>query len=121
MKNSNQSLHVNTELCVDVKTYTIKNGRMQPGEILTGSFFRTDEDHFTFVEKALEGKGQDVLSYMSSAATMSTWSNSRTEDCFSPSVRLAQKRETVQGLSRAKLAWVCRTAAWIIQLLRDAC
>lgn len=57
MKNSNQSLHVNTELCVDVKMYTIKNGRMQPGEILTGSFFRTDEDHFTFVEKASEGKG----------------------------------------------------------------
>lgn len=50
MKNSKQSLHVNNELCVDVKMYTIKNGRMQPGDIISATVLRPNEDQFTIIE-----------------------------------------------------------------------
>lgn len=44
--------HPNTELCVDLKTVTCKQGRMYQGECLNGMLRHDEEMHFTFVEHA---------------------------------------------------------------------
>lgn len=44
----------NTELGVDLKLVTQKQGRMELGEYLDGMITRDGEDHFTFVENATE-------------------------------------------------------------------
>lgn len=48
------SLCPNTELGVDLKLVTQKQGRMELGEYLDGMITRDGEDHFTFVENATE-------------------------------------------------------------------
>lgn len=48
------SLYPNTELGVDLKLVTQKQGRMELGEYLDGMITRDGEDHFTFVENATE-------------------------------------------------------------------
>ncbi len=47
-------LYPNTELDVDLKLVTQKQGRMELGEYLDGMITRDGEDHFTFVENATE-------------------------------------------------------------------
>lgn len=47
-------LYPNTELDVDLKLVTQKQGRMELGEYLDGMITRDGEDHFTFVENAAE-------------------------------------------------------------------
>lgn len=47
-------LYPNTELDVDLKLVTQKQGRMELGEYLNGMITRDGEDHFTFVENATE-------------------------------------------------------------------
>lgn len=47
-------LYPNTELGVDLKLVTQKQGRMELGEYLDGMITRDGEDHFTFVENATE-------------------------------------------------------------------
>lgn len=47
-------LYPNTELDVDLKLNTQKQGRMELGEYLDGMITRDGEDHFTFVENATE-------------------------------------------------------------------
>lgn len=47
-------LYPNTELDVDLKLVTQKQGRMELGEYLDGMITRDSEDHFTFVENATE-------------------------------------------------------------------
>lgn len=48
------SLYPNTELGVDLKLVTQKQGRMELGEYLDGMITRDGEDHFIFVENATE-------------------------------------------------------------------
>lgn len=47
-------LYPNTELDVDLKLVTQKQGRMELGEYLDGMITRDGEDHFTLVENATE-------------------------------------------------------------------
>lgn len=47
-------LYPNTELGVDLKLVTQKQGRMELGEYRDGMITRDGEDHFTFVENATE-------------------------------------------------------------------
>lgn len=47
-------LYPNTELDVDLKLVTQKQGRMELGEYLDGMITRDGEDHFTFVENDTE-------------------------------------------------------------------
>lgn len=47
-------LYPNTELGVDLKLVTQKQGRMELGEYLDGMITRDGEDHFTFVENDTE-------------------------------------------------------------------
>ena len=47
-------LYPNTELDVDLKLVTQKQGRMELGEYLDGMITRDGDDHFTFVENATE-------------------------------------------------------------------
>lgn len=47
-------LYPNTELDVDLKLVTQKQGRMELDEYLDGMITRDGEDHFTFVENATE-------------------------------------------------------------------
>lgn len=47
-------LYPNTELDVDLKLVTQKQGPMELGEYLDGMITRDGEDHFTFVENATE-------------------------------------------------------------------
>lgn len=47
-------LYPNTELGMDLKLVTQKQGRMELGEYLDGMITRDGEDHFTFVENATE-------------------------------------------------------------------
>lgn len=47
-------LYPNTELDVDLKLVTQKQGRMELGEYLNGMITRDGEDHYTFVENATE-------------------------------------------------------------------
>lgn len=47
-------LYPNTELGVDLKLVTQKQGRMELGEYLDGMITRDGEDHFIFVENATE-------------------------------------------------------------------
>ena len=47
-------LYPNTELGVDLKLVTQKQGRMELGEYLDGMITRDGDDHFTFVENATE-------------------------------------------------------------------
>jgi len=52
-------LYPNTELDVDLKLVTQKQGRMELGEYLDGMITRDGEDHFTFVENDTErGKAE---------------------------------------------------------------
>lgn len=47
-------LYPNTELDVDLKLVTQKQGHMELGEYLNGMITRDGEDHYTFVENATE-------------------------------------------------------------------
>ena len=49
-----RSLFPNTELSVDLKLLTRRPGRLSVGERLRGVMERDGEEHFTFVENALE-------------------------------------------------------------------
>ena len=49
-------LYPNTELDVDLKLVTQKQGRMELGEYLDGMITRDGEDHFTFVELERSGR-----------------------------------------------------------------
>lgn len=49
-------LYPNTEVSVDLKLLTRRPGRMKDGEMLPGAILRDSEDHFTFMQDALEKK-----------------------------------------------------------------
>ena len=47
-------IYPNTELCVDLKLLTNKPGRVHVGANLIGNIVRDGDDHFTFIEDAVE-------------------------------------------------------------------
>lgn len=51
-----KNIHPNTELGIDLKLFTRTPGRMKIGEVRSGAITRDGEDHFTFIESALEKK-----------------------------------------------------------------
>lgn len=51
-----EALFPNTEMCVDLKLLTHKPGRLCQGETISGAVTRDGEEHFTFVEDAMEKK-----------------------------------------------------------------
>lgn len=52
--NSLGNLYPNTEVSVDLKLLTRRPGRMKDGEMLPGAILRDNEDHYTFMQDALE-------------------------------------------------------------------
>lgn len=51
-----KNLFPTTELAVDLKLYTRESGRMEKGVMIDGVLTRDGEDHFTFIQNALERK-----------------------------------------------------------------
>ena len=55
-KSENKDLYPNNELCVDLKLMTREPGRMPVGAYLDGAITHDSEEHFTFVQNALDNK-----------------------------------------------------------------
>lgn len=47
------TLFPSTEVCIDLKLYTLKPGRMSEGDELFGSLRKDSEDHLTFTQKPM--------------------------------------------------------------------
>ena len=61
MENISKELFPNTEICIDLKLFTRKPGRMDEDDYLDGMITRDGDSHYTFIQNAWEKKKANVV------------------------------------------------------------